>query len=91
LHSHDVHRRAAEARKYRPFAMEVSTEVNLLLIRHGHDMTTAINSRKELTAFLSADDGRTSPHEGESIPCPDIAEAPATPASTVSASAATLR
>ncbi len=32
---------------------------NILLIRHGQDMTKATGDRRELSAFLSADDGET--------------------------------
>ena len=54
---------------------------NLLLIRHGQDMTNATNGRKELTAFLSTDDGKTWSgglllDERNNVSYPDIAQAP---------------
>ena len=54
---------------------------NLLLIRHGRDMTNATNDRKELTAFLSANDGKTWSgglllDERNNVSYPDIAQAP---------------
>jgi hypothetical protein len=54
---------------------------NLLVIRHGQDMTKATDGRKELTAFLSADDGKTWSgklllDERDNVSYPDIAQAP---------------
>ena len=53
----------------------------ILLIRHGQDMATATPSRRELTAFLSRDDGRSwSPglllDERDGVSYPDISQAP---------------
>ena len=54
---------------------------NILLIRHGGDMTKATPAREHLTAFLSLDDGKTWPaklllDERRTISYPDIAQAP---------------
>ncbi|MDH4477302.1 MAG: sialidase family protein [Verrucomicrobiaceae bacterium] len=54
---------------------------NLLVIRHGQDMTKATDGRKELTAFLSTDDGKTWSgklllDERDNVSYPDIAQAP---------------
>lgn len=54
---------------------------NILLIRHGEDMTKAAPAREYLTAFLSLDDGKTWPAklllgERRTISYPDIAQAP---------------
>ncbi|WP_461786538.1 sialidase family protein, partial [Prosthecobacter sp.] len=54
---------------------------HLLVIRHGHDMTKATDGRKELTAFLSTDDGKTWSgklllDERDNVSYPDIAQAP---------------
>lgn len=54
---------------------------NLLLIRHGEDMTKATPAREHLTAFLSFDDGKTWPaklllDERRTVSYPDIAQAP---------------
>ena len=54
---------------------------NLLLIRHGQDVTKATHVRKELTAFLSPDDGETWSgglllDERNNVSYPDIAQAP---------------
>jgi hypothetical protein len=53
---------------------------NLLVIRHGQDMTKATDGRKELTAFLSTDDGKTWSgklllDERDNVSYPDIAQA----------------
>jgi hypothetical protein len=53
----------------------------ILLVRHGQDMTRATNDRRELTAFLSSDDGRTWSgglllDERPDVSYPDIAQAP---------------
>jgi hypothetical protein len=54
---------------------------HLLVIRHGQDMTKATDGRKELTAFLSTDDGKTWSgslllDERTNVSYPDIAQAP---------------
>jgi hypothetical protein len=54
---------------------------NILLIRHGTDLTKATPSRRELAAFLSTDDGRTWTSglmldERNGVSYPDIAQAP---------------
>ena len=54
---------------------------HLLVIRHGQDMTKATDGRKELTAFLSTDDGKTWSgklllDERDNVSYPDIAQAP---------------
>jgi hypothetical protein len=54
---------------------------HLLVIRHGQDMTKATPKRQELTAFLSADDGKTWSgklllDERHPVSYPDIAQAP---------------
>jgi predicted neuraminidase len=53
----------------------------ILLIRHGQDLTAATPDRRELTAFLSTDDGQTWPFhllldERPNVSYPDIAQAP---------------
>ena len=53
----------------------------ILLVRHGQDLTKATSKRKEITAFLSMDDGKTwSPglllDERFEVSYPDIAQAP---------------
>jgi len=54
---------------------------NILLIKHGQDMTTATPERSHLTAFLSRDDGQTWSgglllDERAKVSYPDIAQAP---------------
>jgi len=54
---------------------------NILLIRHGQDITKATPARQELTAFLSTDDGQTWSgklllDERTGVSYPDIAQAP---------------
>jgi hypothetical protein len=54
---------------------------NLLVIRHGRDMTKATDGRKELTAFLCTDDGKTWSgdlllDERSNASYPDIAQTP---------------
>ncbi len=54
---------------------------NILLVRHGQDLTEATPDRRELTAFLSTDDGKTWPFhllldERTGVSYPDIAQAP---------------
>lgn len=54
---------------------------NILLIRHGQDLTKATPARQELTAFLSTDEGRTWSgklllDERTGVSYPDIARAP---------------
>ena len=53
----------------------------LLLIRHGQDITKATPARQELTAFLTADEGKTWSgklllDERTGVSYPDIAQAP---------------
>jgi hypothetical protein len=53
----------------------------ILLVRHGRDLTAATPDRRELTAFLSTDDGQTWPFhllldERAGVSYPDIAQAP---------------
>ena len=64
-------------------AVKVTQELlnSMLLIRHGQDMTKATNSRKELTAFLTTDEGKTWSgklllDERTGVSYPDIAQAP---------------
>jgi len=54
---------------------------NLLLVGHGRDMRNATSVRKELIAFLSANDGKTWSgglllDERNNVSYPDIAQAP---------------
>ena len=54
---------------------------NILLVRHGTDMTTATIDRRDMTAFLSTDDGKTWTgglllDERAQVSYPDIAQAP---------------
>ena len=54
---------------------------NLLVIRHGQDITKATPARQELTAFLTTDDGKTWSgklllDERTGVSYPDIAQAP---------------
>ncbi len=54
---------------------------NLLVIRHGQDITKSTNGRKELTAFLTTDEGKTWSgnlmlDERTNVSYPDIAQSP---------------
>ncbi len=54
---------------------------NLLVIRHGQDITKATPKRQELTAFLTTDEGKTWSgklllDERDNVSYPDIAQAP---------------
>jgi predicted neuraminidase len=54
---------------------------NILLVRHGQDLTEATPDRRELTAFLSTDDGQSWSggllfDERSGVSYPDIAQAP---------------
>ena len=54
---------------------------NMLVIRHGQDITKATPARQELTAFLTADEGKTWSgqlllDERAGVSYPDIAQAP---------------
>jgi hypothetical protein len=54
---------------------------NLLVIRHGQDITKATSSRQQLTAFLSTDDGKTWAgklllDERDNVSYPDVSQTP---------------